>query len=167
MNKLHVTWMLSALAAALYATGALSDEPEAIPRTNVHSTVVGDATSDAPDSPTNAASLANDHHFQAGAPDLVSVTKQLRLSPKQQLLLNDTIQKSDAGAAALIRRENAVTVMMSSTNPEDPMYPKLDAEHSLAPSLWKDNRDSLRRDVLNILTPSQRLRFEQLLPEKN
>ena len=138
--------------------------PVVIPRTHVDSTVVGDAMPDTPNGTTAAASLDTQHDFHAGAPDIIAVTKRLDLSPSQQTRLHDVIESADAGAAALIRRENAVTDMIAATNPQDPMYSKLTAEHSAAPSLWKDNRDKLRRDVLEILTPIQRARFEKLSP---
>lgn len=159
--------LLPALMAATASLTAQADEPETVPRTHVESTVVGDSAADDPNAATASASLDTPHQFRAGAPEIMAATKGLNLSPEQTTRVSEIIEKADAGAAALIRRENAVTDMLSSTDPNDPMYPKLVAEHSSAKALWKENREALRQDVLSVLTPPQRERFElQLLDQR-
>lgn len=152
------------MMAALSAGRALGQEPDPQPpRDHVDSTVVGDARSDSADGAVGV-SGDNDHHFTAGAPEIVAATQKLHLSKSQQSQLSDVIQRADAGAAVLIRRENAVRDMLAATTPQDPMYSKLLEEQASAPTRWKENRDSLRRDVMNLLTPAQRARFEQSSP---
>ena len=102
--------------------------------------------------------------FRDGLRSHQDLINRLNLSPRQTAQLKDLIENSDAGAAALIRRDNAVTDMISSTKPEDPMYQKLVDEHAAAPSRWKENRDQLRKAIVGILTPAQRTQFEKLAP---
>ena len=133
------------------------------PRTHVDSTVVGDSVADR----TGAASAStgmddNDHRFEAGAPGILAVTNKLHLSGKQTAQVRAAIEKSDAGAAILIKRDHDVYEMISATTPQDPLYPKLINEQSTNASLFTDNRAALRRDVLAVLTPAQQTRYAQL-----
>jgi Spy/CpxP family protein refolding chaperone len=158
--------ILAATAAFLITCPmAFADEvPDAAaqpPRDHIDSTVVGSnkpADTVAPDT-----TIANNNHdFQAGAPDIRKVTDQLHLSAQQKSQVHDAIERADAGAGALINREHDVKEMIASTTPEDPMYSKLVKEQAGQDDRWNENRDGLRRDVLAILTPAQRARFEQL-----
>jgi Spy/CpxP family protein refolding chaperone len=148
---------------------SLADDPPPapaappIPRTHVDSTVVGDSAGNAeePKDLRNAPTrLSNDHGFQAGAPDLVRATAPLRLTAQQTARIHDAIELADAGAAALIKRENVVCEMLAATTPDDPLYAKLKAEQASADSRWNDNRAGLRRAVSEVLTPAQRAKFE-------
>ena len=69
---------------------------------------------------------------------------------------------ADAGAAAPIQREHDLREMIAATTPQDPLYAQLIKDQTGAASRWADNRDGLQRDVLAILTPAQRIRFERL-----
>jgi Spy/CpxP family protein refolding chaperone len=168
---------LSAVAGVLFCATVFADEPAptpattvgpaatptppAVPPTHVDTTVVGSSITGQPgDSPPP--SLDNAHGFVAGEPDLVSVTKRLKLSPKQQAQLHSVIENSDAGAAVLIEREHDVQQMIAATTPEDPMYAKLINDQAAGAAQWTQNRESLRRAVLDILTPAQQKRFEEL-----
>lgn len=136
-------------------------QPPPSPPTHVDTTVVGSAAADQPNG-ASAPSLENSHNFVAGAPDLLRTTNRLKLSPKQQAQLRAVIEKADAGAAVLIGREHDVQQMIAATTPADPAYAKLIADQSAGEARWTENRDSLRRDVLGILTPVQQRRFEEL-----
>jgi hypothetical protein len=155
---------LLAATAVLGLTTALAfaDDPPEVPRTHIDTTVVGSAVPADSSASTEAATLDNDHHFQAGAPDIVRVTKQLHLSPQQEAKLNDAIERADAGAAVLIKRESDVKQMLAATTPQDPMYVKLLKDQATGDALWNDNRESLRREVVDLLTPAQRTRFDKL-----
>ncbi len=106
--------------------------------------------------------MDNDHQFEAGAPDLLKLANKLHLSAQQKAQLNDAIERADAGAAVLIKREHDVGEMIAATTPQDPLYAKLIAEQATESSRWTENRDGLRRDVLALLSPAQRERFEAL-----
>jgi Spy/CpxP family protein refolding chaperone len=139
------------------------DQP---PRTHVDTTVVGSAKAGDSDAPADSASLGDDHHFEAGAPELVSITDRLGLSARQKAQIQEAIERADAGAAALIKRERDVKEMLAATTQEDPLYAQLVAEQSAGGAKWAENRESLRREVLDVLTPSQRARFEQSQPHQ-
>jgi hypothetical protein len=157
------------------AAQAAADQPPAAPvpfeqppRTHVDTTVVGsnvDAQADA-STVADAASLDNNHNFKAGAPDIVRIADRLNLSQKQKVELNDAIERADAGAAVLIKREHDVLRMLAATTPEDPLYAKLVADQSEASVKWTENREGLRRDVDALLTPAQRARFAELQNSK-
>ena len=159
----------SVLVAAVLGLGgatAYADEPPQPPRTHIDTTVVGSNTSaDTPadsNAPSEAATLDNDHGFQAGAPELLKITDKLHLSAKQKAQLNDVIERSDAGAAALIKREHDVKEMIAATTPQNPQYAELIKEQGAESDRWTDNRETFRREVLALLTPAQQTRFEQL-----
>lgn len=135
--------------------------PTPVPPTHVDTTVVGSSVTGQPGE-APPPSLENNHGFVAGEPELVSVTKRLKLSPKQQAQLNSVIENSDAGAAVLIEREHDVQQMIAAATPEDPMYTKLINDQAAGAAQWTQNRESLRRAVLDILTPAQQKRFEEL-----
>ena len=124
--------------------------------------MVGSASAEDASPGPDAPALQNDHHFEAGAPDLVRITSQLHLTKQQQAALDQVIENADAGAAVLIKREHDVRDMIAATTTEDPMYAKLVADQAAGESRWTDNREGLRRDVIALLTPAQRARFEQL-----
>jgi len=157
-----------AAAAALLITSpmAFADEvPDAAaqpPRDHIDSTVVGSNKPAESVAPPDTTIADNNHDFQAGAPDSRKVTDQLHLSAQQKSQVHDAIERADAGAGALINREHDVKEMIASTTPEDPMYSQLVKEQAGQNDRWNENRDGLRRDVLAILTPAQRARFEQL-----
>jgi Spy/CpxP family protein refolding chaperone len=134
---------------------------EAPPATHVDTTVVGSGVSDKPGE-SAAPDLENNHGFVAGEPELLSVTQRLKLSPKQRAQLRDVIENADAGAAVLIEREHDVRQMIAATTPEDPMYAKLIKDQNAGAADWTQNRENLRRAVLDILTPAQQKRFEEL-----
>lgn len=153
-------YLLGATALLGFATGtAFSDDVPQPPRTHIDTTVVGSTKAENPIAPPM---LQNHHQFEAGAPDILKITNQLHLSVQQKAQIHDVIERADAGAAVLINREHDVSEMLAATTPDDPHYAKLVAEQSTANSRWSDNRDSLRRDVLAILSPAQRARFEEL-----
>lgn len=157
-----------AAAAALLISSPVAfaeDVPDAAaqpPRDHIDSTIVGsNKPADAVAQPDTTIS-DNNHEFQAGAPEIRKVTDQLHLSARQKSQIHDAIERADAGAGALINREHDVKEMIAKTTPEDPMYAKLVREQAGEGDRWNENRDGLRRDVLAILTPAQRTRFEQL-----
>lgn len=143
------------------AQAAPTDAPQP-PRDHIDTTVVGSNTAPGSSERSEAASLQNQHQFQAGAPEIVKVIDKLHLSQRQKVQVNDVIERADAGAAVLINREHDVKDMLAATTPQDPMYDKLVAEQSQEEARWNGNRDSLRRDVMAVLTPAQRARFEEL-----
>lgn len=156
-----------AAGALLFTAAAYSEDPPVEPpRTHVDTTLV-DSTA-----PNDRAAaplpniVDNDHQFEAGAPDIVKVTQRLHLSKQQQARLNDAIERADAGAAALINREHDVRQMIAATTPEDPMYAKLVADQTEDMSRWSENREGLRREVMDLLTPVQRKRFEELAAQR-
>jgi Spy/CpxP family protein refolding chaperone len=154
--------------AALLVTSPMAfagEDPDAAaqpPRDHIDSTVVGSNKPADAVVPPDTTIADNNHDFQAGAPDIRKVTDQLHLSVQQKSQVHDAIERADAGAGALINREHDVKEMIASTTPEDPMYSKLLQEQAGQADRWNENRDGLRRDVLAILTPAQRERFEQL-----
>jgi Spy/CpxP family protein refolding chaperone len=148
-------------AAADDAAQAASDPAQQPPRTHIDTTVVGSSIP-ADQSPAERPSLDSDHDFQAGAPDILKITRQLNLSPKQKAQLNDAIERADAGAAALIKREHDVKEMIAATTPENPQYAQLIADQTAAADRWTENRETLQREVSELLTPAQRARFEKL-----
>jgi hypothetical protein len=155
--------LLAATAILGITTGtAFADDPPQPPRTHVDTTVVGSGAPVDSSAPSEAPTLDNDHNFVAGAPDLMRVTAKLNLSPQQQAQLNDAVERADAGAAVLIKWEHDIKEMIAATTPQDPLYAKLIAEQSTGASRWTENRDGLRRDVVALLTPTQRARFEEL-----
>jgi Spy/CpxP family protein refolding chaperone len=115
---------------------------------------------------SNGAGLDNDHHFEAGAPHLTEIAKLLDLSAQQKAQLNDVIERADAGAAVLIKREHNVAEMLEKTPPEDPRYAQLHAEQAGAQARWQAGRDAMHQEVRAILTPAQQMKFEQLRAEK-
>jgi Spy/CpxP family protein refolding chaperone len=157
-----------AAAAALLLTSpmAFADEvPDATaqpPRDHIDSTVVGSSKPADSVASSDTAISDNNHEFQPGAPDIRKVTDQLHLSAQQKSQVHDAIERADAGAAVLINREHDVKEMIAATTPADPMYSTLVKEQAGEGDRWNENRDGLRRDVLAILTPAQRTRFEQL-----
>ena len=159
--------ILAAAAALLFTTpmAFADDVPDAAaqpPRDHIDSTVVGSNKPADTVATTDTTIADNNHDFQAGAPDIRKVTDQLHLSAQQKAQVHDAIERADAGAGALINREHDVKEMIASTTPEDPMYSKLVKEQAGQDDRWNENRDGLRRDVLAVLTPAQRARFEQL-----
>ena len=141
-------------------------DPPPVLRDHVDTTVVGDAVPDNASVPAAAADMSNNHHFEAGAPEIVAITKQLHLSARQEKQIEDSIQRADAGAAVLIKREHDLAEMVSATTPQDPLYAKLIHDQAAGVSLWSENRENLRREVLNLLTPQQQKRFEALQPKE-
>ncbi|MGA2187353.1 MAG: Spy/CpxP family protein refolding chaperone [Steroidobacteraceae bacterium] len=156
------SFLPAAVMLAFMAAVAHADDPPQPPRTHIDTTVVGDAERDTTSGTAEAATLDNDHQFQAGAPELVKLTQQLNLSRRQKAQLNDAIERADAGAAVLIKREHDVRDMLAATTPQDPLYTKLLADQSDGAARWAENRESLRREVIDLLTPAQRARFEEL-----
>jgi len=154
--------LLSLAVSVARADDAKPDDTNQPPRTHIDTTVVGDAVG-SPGSSDQPANLDNDHHFVAGAPELLSVTKRLNLTAKQQARVNAAIENADAGAAVLIKHEQDLQQMIRATTPEDPLYAKLIADESVNASHWNENRESLRHEVLDILTPAQRSRFDELM----
>ncbi len=142
-------------------TPADAPAPPPVPATHVDTTVVGSSVTGQPGE-APPPSLENNHGFVAGEPDLVSIGRRLKLSPKQQAQLHEIIENSDAGAGVLIEREHDVQQMIASTTPQDPMYAKLIDDQAAGAAQWTQNRESLRRAVLDILTPAQQKRFEEL-----
>jgi hypothetical protein len=156
----HSSLFATAIVGCVISVAYAEDTPQP-PRTHVDTTVVGSAASaDSNNGP--AATLDNDHHFEAGAPDLVKITNKLQLSAQQQAQLNDAVERADAGAAVLIKREHDLNEMIAATTPADPLYTKLIADQAASSSRWTENRDGLRRDIIAILNPAQRTRFEAL-----
>jgi Spy/CpxP family protein refolding chaperone len=153
--------ILTATAGLLSCASVYAQDPPAVPGTHIDTTVVGSGKQD---SSGTAASphLDNSHDFVAGAPELLKVLKQVKLSPKQQAKVHELIENSDASAADLIEREHDVKQMIAATTPEDPMYAKLITNQTEAAAQWTENREKLRQAVLEILTPEQRTKFEKL-----
>jgi Spy/CpxP family protein refolding chaperone len=159
--------LLCTLTTALALTGAAigqSKDPVPAPSrgTHVESTVVGDARDEPSADPGNAAGLDNDHHFEAGAPHLNEMAKYLNLSVEQKTQLNDIVERADAGAAVLIKREHDVRDMLGKTTAQDPLYAQLRAEQAAAPGRWQANRENFHQEIRAILTPAQQARFEQM-----
>jgi Spy/CpxP family protein refolding chaperone len=162
MKNLLLT-LSTALALTGVAIGQSTDSaPAPTPGTHVETTVVGDARGDSSADPANGAGLDNDHHFEAGAPHLTEMAKYLDLSAQQKTQLNDIIERADAGAAVLIKRERDVKEMLGKTPAQDPLYAQLRAEQGAAPGRWQANRDNLHQEIRAILTPTQQAKFEQL-----
>jgi Spy/CpxP family protein refolding chaperone len=159
MKHLLLT-LTTALALAGVAIGQTKD-PVPTPGTHVETTVVGDAREDNAANP-DGSGLDNDHRFEAGAPHLTEMAKYLDLSAQQKTQLNDIIERADAGAAVLIKREHDVKEMLGKTPPQDPLYAQLRAEQEAAPGRWQANRDNLHQEIRAMLTPSQQSKFEQL-----
>ena len=141
---------------------AYADDPPQPPRTHIDTTVVGSNTSADGPATSEAAPLDNDHDFRAGAPELLKIMDKLHLSAKQKAQLNDVIERSDAGAAALIKREHDVKEMIAATTPQNPQYADLIKEQGAESDRWTENREAFRREVLALLTPAQQTRFEEL-----
>jgi Spy/CpxP family protein refolding chaperone len=163
MKHLFLT-LTTALVLTGVAVGQTKD-PAAPPGTHVETTVVGDAREDNP-ADTGNGGLDNDHHFEAGAPHIAEMAKFLDLSGQQKTQLNDIIERADAGAAVLIKRERDVKEMLGKTPPQDPLYAQLRAEQAAAPGRWQANRDNLHQEVRAILTPAQQAKFEQLSAQR-
>jgi len=90
------------------------------------------------------------------------MAKFLDLSTQQKTQLNDIIERADAGAAVLIKREHDVKEMLVKTPSQDPLYAQLRAEQSAAPGRWQANRDNLHQEIRAMLTPAQQAKYEQL-----
>jgi Spy/CpxP family protein refolding chaperone len=153
------------MTAALLLSGVAigqSKDPAPGPGTHVETTVVGDAREDNPADLNDGSGLDNDHHFEAGAPHLAEMAKFLDLSTQQKTQLNDIIERADAGAAVLIKREHDVKEMLVKTPSQDPLYAQLRAEQSAAPGRWQANRDNLHQEIRAMLTPAQQAKYEQL-----
>jgi Spy/CpxP family protein refolding chaperone len=162
----HLILTLTAgLTLAGTAIGQTTD-PAPAPGTHVETTVVGDARSDASADPANGVGLDNDHHFEAGAPHLTEMAKFLGLSVQQKTQLNDIIERADAGAAVLIKREHDVKEMLAKTTSQDPLYSQLRTEQESAPARWQANRDNLHQEIRAMLTPAQQAKFEQMRSER-
>jgi Spy/CpxP family protein refolding chaperone len=159
---------LLCLFASLALTGTAMAQGVAAPGTGTHvdSTVRGDARSDSAADPGNAQGLDNDHHFEAGAPHLTEMAASLDLSAHQKTQLNDIIERGDAGAAVLIKREHDVKEMLEKTPAQDPRYAELRAEQSNAPARWLAARNTVHQEIRDILTPAQQAKFEQLRAER-
>jgi Spy/CpxP family protein refolding chaperone len=168
MKRSHLYFGLASSLAFAAAGMAQSQTPPppTTPGTHVDSTVVGDARADASPNPGSAVGLDNDHHFEAGAPHLTEMATQLGLSPQQKAQLTDVIERGDAGAAVLIKREHNVKDMLEKTKPEDPRYRELLNEQEGSQARWQTARDAVHREILAILTPAQRVKFEQLRSER-
>ncbi len=158
--KYHL--LAAAALLGIASATAFADDASQPPRTHIDTTVVGSTRPTDPNVPSTPATLDNDHQFEAGAPDLLKLANKLHLSAQQKAQLNDAIERADAGAAVLIKREHDVGEMIAATTPQDPLYAKLIAEQATESSRWTENRDGLRRDVLALLSPAQRERFEAL-----
>jgi Spy/CpxP family protein refolding chaperone len=157
--------LLFALTTTVTLTGAAigqTKDPAPGPGTHVETTVVGDARDENSSDPSKVAGLDNDHHFEAGAPHLNEMAKYLNLSAQQKTQLNDIVERADAGAAVLIKREHDVQEMLGKTPPQDPLYAQLRAEQEAAPGRWQANRENFHQEVRAILTPAQQSRFEQM-----
>jgi Spy/CpxP family protein refolding chaperone len=157
--------LLLTLTTALTLTGAAigqTKDPAPGPGTHVETTVVGDARDENSADSTNGAGLDNDYHFEAGAPHLNEMAKNLNLSVQQKTQLNDIVERADAGAAVLIKREHDVKEMLEKTPALDPRYAQLRAEQAAAPGRWQANRENFHQEIRAILTPAQQARFEQM-----
>jgi Spy/CpxP family protein refolding chaperone len=153
---------ITASMALAAVAGAQSQDPAPGTGTHVDSTVVGDARSDSNGTSFASEGLDNDHHFEAGAPHLTEMAASLGLSAHQQAQLHDIIERGDAGAAALIKREQAVKEMLDKTPEQDPRYAKLREEQANAPARWQAARETVHQEVLAILTPAQQAKYEQM-----
>ena len=162
---LGLTTSLAFVGGALAQSEAPTPTPP--PRTHVDSTVVGDARDDNAPVPGPGVGLDNDHHFEAGAPHLAELATFLKLSARQKIQLNDIIERGDAGAAVLIKREHDVKEMLEKTTPQDPLYAKLRAEQDAAPAHWQAGRDTIQQEIRAILTPDQQAKFEQWNAQQN
>jgi Spy/CpxP family protein refolding chaperone len=160
--SIAVLLSVAALAHADDPPPSPNAPPPPIPRDHVDSTIVGDAAPNS-DSTSSSANLTTSRPFTAGAPDLVRATATLNLTTAQKNKMTEVIESADAGAAILIRRENAVHEMLAATTSDDPQYAKLETEQASADARWKANRDGLRQSIGNLLTSSQRTKFESLL----
>jgi Spy/CpxP family protein refolding chaperone len=161
--------LLFTLTTALTLSGVAigqSKDPAPGPGTHVETTVVGDARDESSADPSNGAGLDNDHHFEAGAPHLNEMAKYLNLSVQQKAQLNDIVERADAGAAVLIKREHDVKEMLEKTPAQDPLYAQLRAEQTAAPGRWQANRENFHREIRAILTPAQQARFEQMRSDR-
>jgi Spy/CpxP family protein refolding chaperone len=159
---LSVTTVLALSGVAIGQT----KDPVPPPGTHVETTVVGDAREDSSPDPSSGVGLDNDHHFEAGAPHIAEMAKFLDLSGQQKTQLNDIIERADAGAAVLIKREHDVKEMLGKTPPQDPLYAQLRAEQEAAPGRWQANRDNLHQEIRAMLTPAQQAKFEQLRAQR-
>jgi len=167
-TSLAISGASIALAQDPAAAAAQTQDPAAAaaqrPGTHVESTITGDARVDDPSAPVNG--LDNDHHFEAGAPHLTEMASFLDLSARQKAQLTDIIERGDAGAAVLIKREHDVKDMLAKTKPEDPMYADLIREQASAPARWQAARDNVHQEIRGILTPAQQAKFEQLQAQR-
>jgi Spy/CpxP family protein refolding chaperone len=154
------------ISSALAGAAIAQSDPAARPGTHVDSTVLGDARSDNAAAGSDVAGLDNDHHFEAGAPHLTEMAAFLELSAHQKAQLSDIIERGDAGAAVLIKREHAVKEMLEKTPTQDPRYAELRNEQSSAPARWQTARDAVHREIRDILTPAQQAKFEQLKADR-
>jgi Spy/CpxP family protein refolding chaperone len=154
-------FVLTAAAGLLSCAAVHAQEPATVPGTHIDTTVVGSGKQGASGA-AGTTNLDNNHDFVAGAPELLKVLKQVKLSPKQQAKVHELIENSDASAADMIEREHDVKQMIAATTPEDPMYAKLITNQTEAAAQWTENREKLRQAVLEILTPEQRTKFEKL-----
>jgi len=158
-------FVLTAAAGLLSCASVYAQDPAAVPRTHIDTSVVGSGKQDSSGAAASP-NLDNSHDFVAGAPELLKILKRVNLSPKQQAKVHELIENSDASAADLINREHDVKQMIAATTPEDPMYAKLITNQTEAAAQWTANRDKLQRDVLEILTPEQRKLFQKLQAER-
>jgi Spy/CpxP family protein refolding chaperone len=156
---------------AFATTMAYADEPsppadnaDQLPRTHVDTTVVGDAVAEGSSAPSGG--LDNDHDFHPGAPELVSATKRLNLSPHQEAQVKDAIERADAGAAVLIKHEHDVRQMLAATTPQDPLYATLISDQSANSTRWSRNREGLRQEIISILTTQQRISFQEMQAQR-
>jgi Spy/CpxP family protein refolding chaperone len=92
---------------------------------------------------------------------LVSATKRLNLTARQEAQIHEAIERADAGAAVLIKHEQDLRQMVAATTPQDPLYAKLISEQAGNADRWNENREGLRQEVMGILTDQQRTKFEQ------
>ena len=156
---------------AFAASLAFADEPsppadtaDAAPRTHIDTTVVGDAVPEGSTAPSPG--LGSVHDFHPGAPELLSAAKRLNLSAQQEVQVKAAIERADAGAAVLIKHEQDLKQMVAATTPQDPLYAKLIADQAASADRWSENREALRQEVLSILTPPQRAKFEEMQAQR-
>jgi Spy/CpxP family protein refolding chaperone len=167
MKHLFISLTTSlAFTGAAMAQSAQSADPAPPPGTHVESTIRGDTRSDNAAAGTSNTGLDNDHHFEAGAPHLTEMATFLDLSAHQKAQLHDIIERGDAGAAVLIKRENDVKEMLGKTPQQDPRYAKLLAEQANAPARWQAARETVHQEVRDILTPAQQAKYEQLRADR-
>lgn len=165
-------YIVATTAVLAFATSvAYADEPSPPPasdqpaRTHIDTTVVGDAVVDG-SGPKSIGLESSVHDFQPGAPELVSATKRLNLSPHQEAQVRDAIERADAGAAVLIKHEQDLAQMVAATTPQDPLYATLIRDQAASAARWNANRDALRQEVLSVLTEQQRVKFEELMAKR-